>query len=421
MLAVLHDVTYRRLFTAQVVALLGTGLLTVALGLLAYDLAGADAGAVLGTALAIKMVAYVGVAPLVSAVVHRLPRTAVLVGADAVRALVALSLPLVGEVWQVYVLVLVLQSASATFTPTFQSVVPVILPDERDYTRALSLSRLAYDLESLVSPVVAAALLTVVGYHTLFLGTVLGFVGSAGLVLAARVPPRPAPADADPASESLRSRATRGTRIFWSMESLRFLMLMNLVVASSTALVLVTSVVTVRDVLGRSSADLALALACYGAGSLLTTLSIPRVVDRLGDRTVMVRGGLVVACGLAGSVVLAEVAPSWDGAWWLVMVLWAVLGSGNALVATPSSRLVARAATDRTRDPLYAAQFALSHACFLLTYPVAGWVGAWSLPAASVVLAALAVTGLVLACRAWRGSVPGTVERGTRAVTRSRA
>jgi putative exporter of polyketide antibiotics len=43
----------------QVVALTGTGLATVALALLAFDLAGEAAGAVLGTALAIKMIAYV--------------------------------------------------------------------------------------------------------------------------------------------------------------------------------------------------------------------------------------------------------------------------------------------------------------------------------------------------------------------------
>lgn len=60
MLSVLKNRTYRHLFTAQVIALVGTGLMTVALGLLAYELAGADAGAVLGTALAIKMLAYVG-------------------------------------------------------------------------------------------------------------------------------------------------------------------------------------------------------------------------------------------------------------------------------------------------------------------------------------------------------------------------
>ncbi len=57
MLRPLRNRTYRHLFAAQVISLLGTGLMTVALGLLAFDLAGAEAGAVLGTALAIKMVA----------------------------------------------------------------------------------------------------------------------------------------------------------------------------------------------------------------------------------------------------------------------------------------------------------------------------------------------------------------------------
>ena len=60
MLSILRQRTYRRLFLAHVVSLVGTGLATVALGLLAYGLAGARAGGVLGTALAIKMVAYVG-------------------------------------------------------------------------------------------------------------------------------------------------------------------------------------------------------------------------------------------------------------------------------------------------------------------------------------------------------------------------
>lgn len=176
MLDVLASRTYRHLFFAQVIALLGTGLATVALGLLAYDLAGANAGAVLGTALAIKMLAYIGVAPVASAMAERLPRRAVLVALDLVRAAVALVLPFVTQIWQVYVLIFVLQSASAAFTPTFQATIPDVLPEEADYTKALSLSRLAYDLESLVSPMLAALLLTVVSYHSLFGGTVVGFI-----------------------------------------------------------------------------------------------------------------------------------------------------------------------------------------------------------------------------------------------------
>ncbi len=182
MLTVLRHRTYRHLFSAQVIALLGTGLLTVALGLLAFDVAPESAGAVMGLAMTIKMVAYVGVAPVTSAIAARVPRKPLLITADLVRAAVALCLPFVSEAWQIYVLIFLLQAASATFTPAFQALIPSVLPEEREYTRALSLSRLAYDMEALVSPMIAALVLSVVGYEDLFVGTVVGFVGSAVLV-----------------------------------------------------------------------------------------------------------------------------------------------------------------------------------------------------------------------------------------------
>ena len=53
-----------------------------------------------------------------------------LVALDLIRAAVALLLPFVSQVWEVYVLIFVLQSASAGFTPTFQATIPDVLPKE---------------------------------------------------------------------------------------------------------------------------------------------------------------------------------------------------------------------------------------------------------------------------------------------------
>ncbi|MFE0412250.1 MFS transporter, partial [Citrobacter freundii] len=64
MLEVLKNTTYRHLFLAQVIALIGTGLITIALALQAYDIAKGEAAQVLGIALAIKMIAYIGVSPI---------------------------------------------------------------------------------------------------------------------------------------------------------------------------------------------------------------------------------------------------------------------------------------------------------------------------------------------------------------------
>ena len=80
MLSVLRNETYRRLFAAQIVALVGTGLLTVALGLLAYDLAGKRRRRGAGHGTAIKMLAYVGLAPVINALVARWPKKPVLIG-----------------------------------------------------------------------------------------------------------------------------------------------------------------------------------------------------------------------------------------------------------------------------------------------------------------------------------------------------
>jgi MFS family permease len=177
---------YRHLFAAQVVALFGTGLTTVALGLLAYQLAGADAASVLGTALAIKMTAYVAGAPVAAAHADRFPRRLMRVSLDLTRATVVVALPFIDQVWQVYVPIAVLQSASAAFTPTVQAVIPDVVTDESDYTAALSASQLASTMESLLSPVLAALLLTVMSFHWLFVGTVIGFLISAAMVISTR-------------------------------------------------------------------------------------------------------------------------------------------------------------------------------------------------------------------------------------------
>lgn len=396
MLEVLRNRSYRKLFSAQVVALLGTGLLTVALSLLAFDLAGGDAGIVLGTALTIKMLAYVAVAPVAAAITSHLPRKVLLVGSDVLRAGVALTLPFVTEIWQIYVLIFVLQAASATFTPAFQAVIPEILPRESQYTRALSMSRLAYDLESLLSPMLAAALLTLLSYHNLFVGTAIGFAGSATLILATAFPAlRPA------AASSFLERLTRGTRAFRKAPELRGLLALNMVVAASTAMVVVNTVVLVQGQLERPQTDVALLLAAYGSGSMIVALALPRVLDALSDRSVMLTGAVIMPVGLA-AVSWATLLPDSGPAWVFLLAIWMILGAANALILTPSARLLRRSSNESNRPAVFAAQFSLSHACFILTYPAAGALGAFiGLPATALVLAGLAAAAAVTAWRVW--------------------
>lgn len=409
MLSPLADRIYRHLFAAQVIALAGTGLLTVALGLLAYDLAGADAGIVLGTALAIKMIAYVGVAPVAGAFAGRLPRRAFLVALDLVRAAIALCLPFVTEVWQVYLLVFVLQSASAAFTPTFQAAIPDVLPDEAEYTKALSLARLAYDLESLASPMLAAVLLAALGYHDLFAGTVIGFLASALLVVSVRLPD-PEPADR---RGGIWDRTTRGIRIYLKTPRLRGLLALGGTVAAAGAMIIVNTVVLVRGMLGGTDADVAVVLAAYGAGSMTVAFALPSLLERLSDRAVMLAGARLLGAGtLVLAALLAVGLPDRTvAALPLLLPLWFMLGAANSAVLTPSGRLLRRSAHAEDRGAVFAAQFALSHACWLAAYPLAGWLGAGAgLAAAAAALGVLAVVSTMLAARLWPAGDPVEVE-----------
>lgn len=389
MLEVLGKRTYRHLFLAQVIALVGTGLATVALGLLAYDIAGSEAGAVLGTALAIKMIAYVTVAPVAGAFAEVLPRRAVLVTLDLVRAAVAVFLPFVSEVWQVYLLIFALQSASAAFTPTFQATIPDVLPDERDYTRALSLSRLAYDLESLVSPALAALLLTMISFHSLFGGTVIGFLASAALVVSVILPSHVAKE-----RRGIYERTTRGLRIYLATPRLRGLLAISLAVSAAGSMVIVNTVVFVQAVLGLTQQDTAWALAAFGGGSMLAALALPKLLDNIEDRPVMMAGTAVLIIGLVAAALIDTYS--------LLLPLWFVLGIGYSIAQTPSGRLLRRSAHAEDRPALFAAHFALSHAAWLVTYPLAGWLGAQAgLHVTALVLAVIAAAALAAALLFW--------------------
>ncbi|EDY49696.1 MFS transporter [Streptomyces clavuligerus] len=410
---------YRRLFAAQVIALFGTGLTTVALGLVAYDLAGPRAAMVLGTALTIKMVLYVVIAPLAAAYVDRLPRRTFLTLLDVIRGAVVLALPLVTEVWHIYVLIALLQAASAAFTPTFQAVIPDIVTDESDYTRALSASQVASTMESLLSPVLAAVALTFMSFDRLFLGTSAGFLASALLVLSTRIP------DARPSTHTRAwDKAAAGVRTFLRTPRLRGVLALNLVVAAAGSIVVVNTVNYVRDELGGTQSDVAWMLAASGTGTLLAALALPRALDRMSARTVMTSGAGVLVGGTAAAVTLVAAGlTTWTG----TALVWTVIGVGMAMVITPTGKVLRSAAGRNAIPEVFAAQFSLSHLAWLITYPIAGWLGTtggyvltWS------VLAALAATGAVGALLLWprhegRGTVtaPAAAVRHTRPADRS--
>jgi MFS family permease len=390
LLSPLANRTFRRLFLAQVSALLGTGLSTVALALLAYELAGGQAGTVLGTALALKMVAYVVIAPLVGGFAHRLPRRPLLVTLDVLRAALVLWLPWVTETWHIYLLIFLINSGSAAFTPLFQATLPDVLSDEGEYTRALSLSRLAYDLENMLSPTLAALVLGFWSFDALFAANGVGFLASALLLLSVRLP-APLPAERPP---SVLFNLSFGVRSYLATPRLRALWALHLAVAVSGAMVIVNSVVYVRAYLGGGERETAYILMAAGFGSMTAALLLPRLLQRWEERPVMLAGGVLASAALGLGVFL----PAYPA----LASLWFLIGVGGSLIQTPAGRVIRRSCRESDRGAFFSANFALSHGCWMLAYLATGWLGSSAgLATAFAVLATSAALATGLAQRLW--------------------
>lgn len=395
----LANPSFRTLFAAQVCSLLAIGLMTVAMSLAAYRIGGAAAaGQILGFLLAVKMVAYVGLAPLAEALFAGRSRKRVMIWLDVARMALLLPMAFVTDVWQIAGLALLFFAASAGFTPLFQSVIPDVLTDEGSYSRALVWSRMAATLESVLSPVLAAVALSVMTAEYLFWVAALAFAGSLVALQFTRFPPD-APDARARRSGPFMARALRGLSIYRRTPRLRGLFVLNLALAFSMAWVLVNSVVVASARLGDAERFLPVLMGAYGIGAMLGALAVPRLLARRGERPVMLAGALAhVVAGLC-------IWLPWEPMGYLA--LWLAFGCAASLVLTPGGLMIARSARAGDRPALFAAQFSLSHAGWLLAYPLAGVLAARiGLEPALVLLSSVTLGLVAVAARIWPAADP---------------
>lgn len=128
---------------------------------------------------------------------------------------------------------------------------------------------------------------------------------------------------------------------------------------------------------------------------------ISRILDRFNDRAVMLTAAAALSAIQLLLIALTQTlgTPRWP----LLLTSWALVGASYAAVLIPSGRLVRRSAEAETRPSLFATQFSLSHVCWLLTYPLAGWVlTRYGLPTSFIVLGGIACLATAAAMFVWR-------------------
>jgi MFS family permease len=241
--------------------------------------------------------------------VDRWERRRVLIGADLARAAL---LGVLAVLWGMRVLTAPwltavafgMAMAAVLFNPSRDSLLPEIVPIGA-LTRANAWIQSSQQLAFLVGPLTASLIISRAGIAAIFPAGILLFAGSMGLLVVMRVPrsvrlgeagagvaagvsvPRGLP---DAVSQVFRELVA-GLRELGRIPPLPFLYALtaldNLFIMGASVLGLV---VLVRDTLGGTAADYALAEATYGVGMVAGSLAVVRFGPRVPSGTLLLIG-----------------------------------------------------------------------------------------------------------------------------------
>lgn len=346
---------FQKLYWAHVVSLLGSGISSVALGLLAHALVGASASEVLGYTLTIRIVVIVLCSPWAGHVGQRFGARSMLIWSDMIRVGIVTAFFFVDAVWQIYVLAIFLNLGAALFTPIYKAVIPGVVTDKQ-YPKAFAIGSVAYDVSSILGPALAGLLIATIGFRGSFLVDAGTFALSALLVIAL-------PRAAIEVSNATRTAPWHGVGAMFKRPALRESLLLALQVSVGGAFVLVGTVDFVKEELALPDRFYAWAMAFYGFGSVCGALGYSHVGSEI--RKLMVAAGAPV-------MIAALILVCWLPSFSILLVAWAFIGAVQSMLGVRGGELLATNSKIEERAHIFAAHFALSHAGWGLTYPLAG-------------------------------------------------
>lgn len=357
----LHDRNFCTLYIGRSISLLGTGIGRIALAFFAYHLAPQHAGVVVGIALVINMLTYIIMGPIYGYYAAHLPRKTFLVSMDLVRVVLLIMVPFLTQVWQVYVFILLINVCSAGFTPIYQTVIPELLKGEQAYSQGLILTRITYNIETLLSPTVAALLLLAFNFHALFFLNAATYFISALLILTVSFP------TIVKSTSLVKTHVLSGIQTYLKNPTLVACLSLVMISTLAGATVIVNSVVFLHGKFGQSNSVTASAMFFFGAGSVGFALLMPTLRRWCSEQKLMRFGAILL--------MLVFLAASTIHTWWYLFIVWFFLGVGTIAIEGLLSVVVNRYANQDNRAALFAANFSLTHACWLIGYAMTALLG----------------------------------------------
>lgn len=366
LLQCLENRVFARLYFAQTINLIGDALTWVGLALLAFELAGKNAGVILSGALTLRVTAFVLLSPLAGVIADRFDRKCIMVVTHLARMLIVSLLPFISQVWQIYALVLALNVFYAFFTPTYTATIPLVT-GKADYPQAIALSSATFQLLGVLGPGLAGGVAAFIGARQVFFLDALTFLIAAIFIITL-----PGQLRVNRSQQHVRTvRGTlqdikEGTTRLFSDKPIRYALFMQSVASVTGAQILVNTVGYVQGTLNLGKVEYGWVMAAFGIGATIASVAFGNFNQRLEGTTFVAIGAVLITAALlpASAATLA-----------LLMVLWVIAGAGQSLVNLPTQTLIADRIPTDVQGRVYGAHFAWSHLWWAFSYPLAGWMG----------------------------------------------
>ncbi|AFY70008.1 major facilitator superfamily MFS_1 [Thalassoporum mexicanum PCC 7367] len=362
----LENPIFAKLYLAQLINLAGDSLTWLGLGLLAFEIAGENAGAVLAGALTLRVMAFVVLSPIAGAIADQIDRKRLMVITHLARMGIVCLFPFTTQVWQIYAIVLLLNTFSAFFTPTYKATIPLVTT-EAQCPQAIALSSATYQLLGVLGPGLSGSIAALVGTRQIFFLDSITFFISALLI--ASLPRQLIVAQSQSTARKIHrilKDIRTGTTCLFADPPIRYALVLQLIAAIAGAQILVNTVGYVQGILNLGKVEYGWSMAAFGVGATFASVWLYQSRQQRSAILLTSIGAITITLAL-----LPANLTNLNG----LLILWVIAGIGQTLVNVPTQTLIAQRVTVELQGRVYGAHFAWSHLWWAFAYPLAGWIG----------------------------------------------
>lgn len=362
----LKNITFAKLYFAQVFSLFGDAFTWIGLALLSYEVNPQKTPAILASALTLRVMAYIVFSPFAGVVSDKISRKKILLITQFFRMLIVCLLPFISQEWQFYGLIFLLNVFAAFFTPTYRAIIPQIIERER-YREANGLSMATFQLLSVFGPALAGIMAVWFGAQQIFF--VNGISLFIALILILSIPDTQLQQRSEAKivhSKKAMNEVIKGIKLLFENKTLRFALSIEFISAIAGAMVLVNTVGLIKISLLLDDKYYGWLMSVFGIGGAITAFLLGSF-DKSKTRSFSLISGVIlvsVAICFANMVSYTE-----------LIMLWIFAGIGQTLADMPSETLIGENINREDLGKVYGSHFAFSHLWWAIAYPIAGFIG----------------------------------------------